>query len=151
MKVYLKENIDRLTDLSSKWEKENLILIRISCKQWHLPAEDRPFDASAIAVSGSKRAEPRVPFGQLVERGMLRPGEELVGLRNHKARVRADGTLVTDGMTGSIHQVGALLEHAPSCNGWTYWHFVREGQRIPIDLLRQQIRAEMEAGDHPPN
>ena len=111
----------------------------------------RTLDASALAVTGSKRAEPRVPFGQVVERGMLRPGEELVGLRNHIARVRADGTLSHDGITGSIHQVGAHLERAPSCNGWTYWHFVREGQRIPIDLLRQQIRAEMEALDHPPN
>ena len=114
-------------------------------------ARVRTLDASALAVTGSKRAEPRVPFGQVVERGMLRPGEELVGLRNHIARVRADGTLSHDGITGSIHQVGAHLERAPSCNGWTYWHFVREGQRIPIDLLRQQIRAEMEALDHPPN
>lgn len=104
----------------------------------------RPFDASALAVTGSKRAEPRVPFGTVVERGMLRPGEELIGLRDHRARVRADGTLAADGITGSIHQVGAHLERAPSCNGWTYWHFLRDGQRVPIDILRQQIRAEMD-------
>jgi modification methylase len=114
-------------------------------------ARVRPYDASSLNVTGSKRAEPRVPFGQVVERGMLRPGEELVGLRNHIARVRADGTLATDGITGSIHQVGAHLERAPSCNGWTYWHFMREGRRIPIDVFRQQIRAEMEAGERPPN
>jgi modification methylase len=46
---------------------------------------------------------------------------------------------------GSIHQVGAHLEGAPSCNGWTYWHFKRDGKMVPIDILRQQIRAEMEA------
>jgi modification methylase len=84
-----------------------------------------------------------VPFGQLVERGMLRPGEMLVNTRGKAARVRADGTLATDGFNGSIHQVGAHLENAPSCNGWTYWHFKKDGQTIPIDLLRQQIRAEM--------
>jgi anti-sigma factor ChrR (cupin superfamily) len=39
--------------------------------------------------------------------------------------------------------VGAELEGAPSCNGWTYWHFKRDGQTVPIDVLRQQIRAEM--------
>ena len=44
---------------------------------------------------------------------------------------------------GSIHQVGAKLEGAPSCNGWTYWHFRREGKTVPIDLLRQQVRSEM--------
>jgi modification methylase len=104
----------------------------------------RKFDREALQVSVSKRSEPRVPFGQLVERGMLRPGEELFSMNNrHKAKVRADGTLIGDDVKGSIHQVGAALEGAPSCNGWTYWHFKRDGKRVPIDLLRQQIRAEM--------
>jgi modification methylase len=60
------------------------------------------------------------------------------------AKVRADGTLVGNDVKGSIHQVGAHLEGAPSCNGWTYWHFKRDGKLIPIDILRQQIRAEMD-------
>ena len=106
----------------------------------------RRFDASALEITGSKRAEPRVPFGQVVERGMLRPGEELFSLGNRfKAKVRADGTLIGHEVKGSIHQVGAALEKAPSCNGWTYWHFKRDGKLVPIDILRQQIRAEMEA------
>ncbi len=103
----------------------------------------RKFDRDALQVTTSKRAEPRVPFGQLVERGMLRPGEMLVNARGQMAKVRADGTLVGDDVKGSIHQVGAHLEGAPSCNGWTYWHFKRDGQTIPIDILRQQVRAEM--------
>lgn len=107
-------------------------------------ARVRKFDKEALEVSTSKRAEPRVPFGQLVERGMLRPGEELYSLNGrHKAKVRADGTLIGDDVKGSIHQVGAHLEGAPSCNGWTYWTFKRDGKQVPIDLLRQQIRAEM--------
>jgi len=106
----------------------------------------RRFDATGLEMTGSKRAEPRVPFGQVVERGMLRPGEVLVSQNErHTARVRADGTLTASSVTGSIHQVGAALEGAPSCNGWTYWHFKRDGKTIPIDILRQQIRAEMEA------
>jgi modification methylase len=109
-------------------------------------ARIRRFDASALEITGSKRAEPRVPFGQVVERGMLRPGEVLVSLNErHTARIRADGTLSAPSVTGSIHQVGAALEGAPSCNGWTYWHFKRDGKMVPIDILRQQIRAEMEA------
>jgi len=107
-------------------------------------ANTRKFDREALQVSVSKRAEPRVPFGQLVERGMLRPGEELFSLNGrHKAKVRADGTLIGDDVKGSIHQVGAHLEGAPSCNGWTYWSYKRDGKKVPIDLLRQQIRAEM--------
>jgi len=111
----------------------------------------RRFDRSALEITGSRRAEPRVPFGQVVERGMLRPGEELFSPRGGIARVRADGTLVGADVTGSIHQVGAHLEGAPSCNGWTYWHFKRGGKLIPIDLLRQQIRAEMDADLGRPN
>ena len=106
-------------------------------------ASVRKFDKTALQVSTSKRAEPRVPFGQLVERGMLRPGEELYSPRGEIAKVRADGTLVGHDVKGSIHQVGAHLEKAPSCNGWTYWRYKSEGQMVPIDVLRQQIRAEM--------
>jgi modification methylase len=56
--------------------------------------------------------------------------------------------LIGDDVKGSIHQVGAALEGAPSCNGWTYWYFKRDGRTIPIDLLRQQVRAEMETRPH---
>ncbi len=105
----------------------------------------RKFDREALQVSTSKRAEPRVPFGQLVERGMLRPGEMLRSMNGrHAAKVRADGTLISDDVRGSIHQVGAALEGAPSCNGWTYWCFKRDGHDVPIDLLRQQIRSELD-------
>ena len=62
-----------------------------------------------------------------------------------RRKIRADGTLVASDVRGSIHQVGAALEGAPSCNGWTYWHFQRDGVSVPIDFLRQQIRAEMGA------
>ncbi|MCR8724326.1 site-specific DNA-methyltransferase [Frigidibacter sp. ROC022] len=106
-------------------------------------ARVRKFDSDALAVTTSKRAEPRVPFGTLVERGMLRPGETLVSPRGVAAKVRADGTLISGEARGSIHQVGAALEGAPSCNGWTYWSYRREGVTVPIDLLRQQVRSEM--------
>ncbi|MEO1196847.1 MAG: site-specific DNA-methyltransferase [Pseudomonadota bacterium] len=106
-------------------------------------ANIRKLDRAALGVSTSKRAEPRVPFGQLVERGMLRPGETLTNARGQAAKVRADGTLISGEAKGSIHQVGAAIEGAPSCNGWTYWHFKRDGKPVLIDALRQQIRQEM--------
>ncbi len=107
-------------------------------------AQVRRFDATALQTTGSKRAEPRIPFGQLVERGLLRPGEVLTSISGKAAKVRADGSLVADGVNGSIHQVGAALEGAPSCNGWTYWCYRREGAIVPIDVLRQQLRAELD-------
>ena len=104
----------------------------------------RKLDLAALQVTTAKRLEPRIPFGQLVERGLLRPGEELLSVnKRHKAKVRADGTLVGGDTKGSIHQVGAAMEKAPSCNGWTYWCFQKDGQLIPIDILRQQIRFEI--------
>ena len=106
-------------------------------------ANVRKFDKSALEVSTSKRAEPRVPFGQVVERGYLRPGEILTSPSGKAAKVRADGTLIADGIKGSIHQVGAALENAPSCNGWTYWQIKRDGKPVSIDVFRQQIRSEM--------
>ena len=106
--------------------------------------ETYKYDNDVLEVTQSKRTEPRVPFGQLVERGLLQPGETLESLNGrHKAKIRADGTLISTETKGSIHQVSAALEGAPSCNGWTYWCFKREGKNVPIDLLRQQIRSEM--------
>ena len=105
----------------------------------------RPLDSVSLQVSAGKRAEPRIPFGQLLERGMLRAGEQLMSNNGRfTAKVRADGTLAGDNVVGSIHQVGAKLEGAPSCNGWTYWCFKRDGKRVLIDQLRQQIRDEIE-------
>ena len=57
------------------------------------------------------------------------------------AKVRADGTLVTSDFKGSIHKVGAHLQGAPSCNGWSFWHLDVEGKPVPIDVLRQKLRA----------
>ena len=74
---------------------------------------------------------------------MLEPGEILVSPNGrHTAKVRADGSLISSDAIGSIHQVGAAVEGAPSCNGWTYWHFRRDGRPVAIDVLRQQIRTE---------
>jgi modification methylase len=104
----------------------------------------RPLDAESATITQAKRAEPRVAFGQLVERGVLAPGEVLHSINGRRqAKIRADGTLVASDVRGSIHQVGAALEGAPSCNGWTYWHIKRDGVSIPLDVLRQQVRAEM--------
>lgn len=105
----------------------------------------RRAEMDGLQVTESKRAAPRVPFGQLVERGLLSPGEVLISYNGrHTAKVRADGSLISERTRGSIHQVGAQLEGLPSCNGWTYWSFKRDGKKIPIDVLRQQIRSEMQ-------
>ena len=111
-----------------------------------LAAVAHPGDASLLSTP-SKRAEPRLPFGLVVERGLLAPGDVLFDARRRwHAKVRADGTLVTADFTGSIHQVGAHVQGAPACNGWDFWHFEAEGNAAPIDVLRQKLRAELLEG-----
>ena len=105
-----------------------------------------PAAAEDVEIKKMKREEVRVPFGQVVERGLLDPGAKLYDpARRHAARVKADGSISVDGATGSIHQIGAHVQNLPACNGWTYWHFLVDGKLKPIDLLRQQIRAEMDS------
>jgi modification methylase len=97
-----------------------------------------------LEVTKSKKEEPRVPFGVVVERGLLEPGTKLYDpAKRYTAKVRADGSLVCRDATGSIHQIAAHVQGLPACNGWTYWHFDAQGALKPIDLLRQQIRSEM--------
>ena len=97
-----------------------------------------PLDESALVTMQSKRAAPKVAFGALVEAGWLAPGTTLFDKkRRFVAKVRADGSLLADTQTGSIHGLGAALQGAPSCNGWTFWHVEHEGEIKPIDALRQ--------------
>ena len=68
-----------------------------------------------IVATPAKRDEPRIPFGWLVERGFLSPGTLLVDAgRRWTAKVRADGTLIAADCRGSIHQVGAQVQGAPT-------------------------------------
>ena len=92
----------------------------------------------------SKREEPRIPFGILIERGLLKPGDVLFDAQKRwTARVRADGSVISSETRGSIHQVGAQVQGAPACNGWAFWYVEQKGKPVPIDLLRQKVRAEM--------
>ena len=97
-----------------------------------------------LLVTPAERREPRIPFGWVVERGLLSPGDVLFDPRRRwAARVRADGSIVSARHRGSIHQVGAAVQGAPSCNGWTFWMTDRYGKPAPIDVLRQRLRAEL--------
>ena len=104
------------------------------------------FALEDLDVMGSKKSEPRVPFGQIVEAGLLRPGDTLWCPKGQQAaRVRADGSLISGALSGSIHKMGAMMQSAPACNGWTYWHFRSDRGLAPIDVLRSQVRAGMAA------
>ncbi len=103
-----------------------------------------PASDSALAVSMGKRGEPRIPFGTLIEAGLITPGAILTDARaRHEAEVRADGTLRAGEHIGSIHRVGALVQGLDACNGWTFWHMPKEGALAPIDELRKIVRRDL--------
>ena len=112
-------------------------------------AEVVPLGEDETMVTPSKRAEVRIPFGTLIENGLLKPGDMLVSAdERHAARVRADGSLSVDGAggraTGSIHQIAAHVQGLEACNGWAYWCVKTKGGRpVPIDQLRQRVRAAL--------
>lgn len=106
-----------------------------------------PLKGDELNVMKSKRKEARIPFGMMVERGLVKPGTKLVSANGkYNAKVRADGSLSVDGETGSIHKIAAHVQGLSACNGWTYWHIQKNKELVCIDDLRKEIRAEMGNG-----
>lgn len=91
----------------------------------------------------ARKLPPRVPFGKLLESGLVEPGQTLYFRRDRElgARVRADGSLKLNGHQGSIHQVGRKLAGGSPCNGWEHWYYENQaGELLPINELRQRYR-----------
>ena len=103
-----------------------------------------PLSSEDVKIMRGKRNEARIPFGTLLELGMIKPGATLYdAAATLKAQVRADGTLALAGEQGSIHKMGAFVQGRPACNGWTFWHYKSEGGLQPIDVLRDQARKQL--------
>ncbi len=103
-----------------------------------------PLDESAMKVMASRQSQPRVAFGALIESGLIAPGTMVMDTkRRWTARVLADATIEHGGEQGSIHKIGASVQGAPSCNGWTFWHIEHEGKTVPLDAIRQQYLAAL--------
>ena len=101
-------------------------------------------DNEVLQVTESKKSQIRIPFGSLVENGIIKPGSILKGPKNLKAKkfsatVRADGSIYSKGENGSIHQISAKLQGKDSCNGWTFWHVENKGELQVIDNLRTKF------------
>ncbi|MGB1361481.1 MAG: site-specific DNA-methyltransferase [Alphaproteobacteria bacterium] len=116
-KKYLKEAEKRLKEITPGTEKE-------------------------LEITLEKRKEVRIPFGNLIEKGLISAGQKLISpCKKFTANVRADGSITSEKFSGSIHKVGAMVQRAPSCNGWTYWRLPKNAE--PIDELRKLLRAEI--------
>ena len=97
-------------------------------------------DDSYLDTIENNKSKPRVPFGSLVELGILKPGTSLFDAKKKiNAKIMADGSIKHEQTEGSIHKVAATILGAESCNGWTYWHYNLNGSIVPIDHLRQRL------------
>lgn len=104
-----------------------------------------PMASEDLATISGKRAEPRVAFVSLIDAGVMKPGTTLYDSKKRwAAKVRADGTLAIGDVAGSIHKVGATVQGLDACNGWTFWHYERNGGLTQIDELRRIARLGME-------
>ncbi|MBL41909.1 MAG: hypothetical protein CMM49_04515 [Rhodospirillaceae bacterium] len=108
------------------------------------------FDSETLSLTESKKSRPRIPFGQIIESGLLKPGTILFdNKKKYFAKIRADGSLTTllldKSISGSIHKVGASLLGSTSCNGWDFWHYYDDKKIVPIDYFREKLRNEINA------
>jgi len=96
-----------------------------------------------LFVTPDPRKETRIPFGSLLENGLLHTGQTLyLGQDGDQtARVLSDGSLQYQGDIGSIHQIARKIRQAPA-NGWDAWYYLdaETNQRKPIDELRKRMR-----------
>ena len=114
-------------------------------KNYFKAAEERlkntkPIDDDYLDTLKNNRSKPRIPFGSLVELGIIKPGSTIFDNKKKvRAKIMADGSIKHAQTEGSIHKVAATILGAESCNGWTYWHYNLDGAVVPIDHLRQRL------------
>jgi site-specific DNA-methyltransferase (adenine-specific)/modification methylase len=96
-----------------------------------------------VTMTKSRKDLPKIPFGELVEQGIIPPGAVLTDKKEKfKATVSIDGSLKIKDISGSIHQVGAKLQGLHSCNGWDFWHLKEKSSSKLIDDIRGDYRTK---------
>lgn len=101
-----------------------------------------PSPAEALSLP-EKRTQKRVPFGSLLENGLLNPGQTLYFAKNStRAKILANGHIKCGDFTGSIHAVAKSLMNGAPANGWDMWFYKDvNGNKIAIDELRKKLMA----------
>ncbi len=100
-----------------------------------------PLSDETVTMTKSRKDLPKVPFGELVEQGIIPPGAVLTDKKErYKATVSIDGTLKIKDLSGSIHQLGAKVQGLPSCNGWDFWHVKNKLKTTLLDEVRSDYR-----------
>lgn len=109
-------------------------------------AKIEPLGEELLSQPTPKREEPRIAFTSVLDAGLIQVGAMLCdSKKRYFATIRPDGTLISKGIVGSIHKIGALVQGLPACNGWTFWHMEVGGKLEMIDTARAELRKSMAA------
>ena len=116
-------------------DKEYISLAKKRLKQ------TKVLNDEVVKMKKSRKDLPKVPFGELVEQGIIPPGAVLTDIKEkYKATVTVDGSLKINNISGSIHQVGATIQGLSNCNGWDFWHIKIKSTSILLDEVRDKYR-----------
>ena len=103
--------------------------------------QTKTFTDEVVSMKQSRKDLPKIPFGELVEQGIIPPGAILTDKKERfQATVSIDGSLKLKNLSGSIHQVGAKVQGLPSCNGWDFWHVKKKSSSKLLDEIRGDYR-----------
>jgi modification methylase len=89
-----------------------------------------------------RRKEPRIPFGSLLEAGLLQPGQTLWFAKGESptAVILANGKIQCGEKIDSIHGMAKWLTNSPA-NGWDSWLYEnRDDKKVSINQLRETVR-----------
>ena len=116
-------------------DKEYISLAKKRLKQ------TKVLNDEVVKMKKSRKDLPKVPFGELVEQGIIPPGAVLTDKKEkYKATVTVDGSLKINNISGSIHKVGATIQGLSNCNGWDFWHIKNKSTSILLDEVRDKYR-----------
>jgi len=110
----------------------------------------REFDPTVYDVSDKKRNQKRIPFGRIIDSGLLEPGQSLFFKADlgHKAIIIADGRLKYGELIGSIHQIAKHISGNKPVNGWQHWYYAdQKGEMKPIDDLRTILIDQLQSNN----
>ena len=97
-------------------------------------------EESHLDTLENNKSKPRVPFGSLVELGIIKPGTSIFDQKKKiNAKIMVDGSIKHKESAGSIHKIAAKIMGTESYNGWTYWYCNVNGSTVLIDNLRQKF------------
>jgi len=103
-------------------------------------SETKVIEENYLDTIENNKSKPRIPFGSLVELGIIKPGTNIFDQKEKiNAKIMVDGSIKHKESAGSIHKIAAKIMGTESYNGWTYWHYKVGGSIAPIDNLRQRF------------